>query len=160
MTITKTFLAGVAVSALALAYSGDSFSSKFEAMPAAAQETASANMQNALPMSITSTKTEHGMQFQVNTRLNGETHNLLIDEKGKLLAVKDGTDLASVPAPVQAAISKEADASKILTLEKVTEGDLVSYGAVMKDDGQGKYLHVRFAADGTLKAKDLQDTAR
>ena len=160
MTITKIFLAALAASALALAYSGDSFSSKFEAMPAAVQETAAANMQNALPMSITSTKTEHGMEFQVNTRLNGETHNLLIDEKGKLLAVKDGTDLASLPAAVKEAIAKEADASKILTLEKVTEGELVSYGAVMKDNGQGKFLHVRLGADGTLKAKNLQDTAR
>jgi hypothetical protein len=129
-------------------------------MPAAVQDTAAANMQNALPMSIVSIKTEHGMQFQVNTRLNGETHNLLIDEKGKLLAVKDGTDLASLPAAVKDAISKEADPSKILTVEKVTEGELVSYGAVMKDDGQGQFLHVRIGADGTLKAKSLLNTAR
>jgi flavin-binding protein dodecin len=159
LMITKILLAGLAASTLAMAYSGDSFAAKFEAMPHAAQETAAANMENALPMSITSTKGEHGMEYQVNTRLNGETHNLVIDEKGKLLAVKDGTDLASVPAAVKTAIEKESSSLQIVTLEKVTEdGGLVSYGAVMKDDADGKFVHVRVATDGTLKSKNRQDT--
>jgi len=158
--ISRIFLAGLAASALALSYSGDSFASKFEAMPAAVQETAAANMKNALPISITSTKGEHGMEYQVNTRLNGETHNLVIDEKGNLLAVKDGTDLASLPPAVKAAIEKEAAASKITTLEKVTEGEQVTYGAVMTDEAPGKYVRVRIAADGTLKSKNQQDTDR
>jgi flavin-binding protein dodecin len=99
------------------------------------------------------------MEYQVNTRLNGETHNLVIDEKGKLLAVKDGTDLASVPAAVKTAIEKESSSLQIVTLEKVTEdGGLVSYGAVMKDDADGKFVHVRVATDGTLKSKNRQDT--
>lgn len=158
--ITRIFLAGLAASTLALAYSGDSFAAKFEAMPKAAQETASANMGNALPVSITAIQREQGWEYQINTRLNGEYHNLVIDEKGKLLAVKDGTDLASIPAAVKAAIEKEAAASEIVTLEKVTEGGLVSYGAVMKDDVPGKYVRVRVAADGTLKSKNQQDTDR
>jgi hypothetical protein len=158
--IARIFLAGLAASTLALAYSGDSFAAKFEAMPKAAQETAAANMENALPVSITATQREQGWEYQINTRLNGEYHNLVIDEKGKLLAVKDGTDLASIPAAVKAAIEKEAAASEIVTLEKVTEGGLVSYGAVMKDDAPGKYVRVRVAADGTLKSKNHQDTDR
>jgi hypothetical protein len=158
--IARIFLAGLAASTLALAYSGDSFAAKFEAMPKAAQETAAANMENALPVSITATQREQGWEYQINTRLNGEYHNLVIDEKGKLLAVKDGTDLASIPAAVKAVIQKEAAASEIVTLEKVTEGGLVSYGAVMKDDAPGKYVRVRVAADGTLKSKNHQDTDR
>jgi hypothetical protein len=160
--ITRIFLAGLAASTLAMAYSGDSFAAKFEAMPKAVQETATANMENALPMSIGSTKGEQGWEYQVNTRLNGEYHNLVIDEKGKLLAVKDGTDLASIPASVKTAIEKEAGASQIVTLEKVTEGGLVSYGAVIKDDmkdaAPGKFVRVRVAADGTLKSKNRQNT--
>jgi hypothetical protein len=160
MMITRIFLAGLAASAAALAYTGDSFAAKFEAMPTAAQETAAANMEHALPVSISSTKGEHGTEYQVKTRLNGESHDLVIDEKGKLLAVKDGTDLTSIPAAAKAAIEKEAAASKIVTLEKVTEGGQVSYGAVMKDDTQEKFLHVRVTADGTLKSKNQQDTDR
>ena len=61
MMITRIFLAGVFASALALGYSGDSCAAKFEAMPAAVQQTAAANMERALPVSISSTKGEHGM---------------------------------------------------------------------------------------------------
>jgi hypothetical protein len=160
MMITRIFLAGLAASALTMAYSGDSFAAKFEAMPQAVQKTAMANMENALPVSIGSFKGEQGWEFQVNTRLNGEYHDLLIDENGKLLAVKDGTDLASIPAAVKAAIEKEAAASEIVTLEKVTEGGLVSYSVVMQDDAPGKYVRIRVAADGTLKTKNRQNTDR
>ena len=158
MTITRTLLAGLIASALAMPYSGDSFAAKFEAMPRAVQDTAAANMERALPISITSVKREQGMEYQINTKLNGEIHNLIIDEKGRLLTVKDGTDLASLPAPVKAAIEKESPASNIVTLEKVTEGTQVSYGAVMKDDVPGKFVRVRLTADGTLKSKVQQDT--
>jgi hypothetical protein len=160
MTTTRIFLAALAASVLVLAYSGDSFATKFEAMPKAVQETAAANMERALPISISSAKGEHGVQYQIDTRLNGETHNLTIDEKGKLMAVKDGTDLASLPAAVKAAIEKQSPAANVVTLEKVTEGAEVSYGAVMKDDIPGKFTRVSIAADGTLKSKNQQDTDR
>ncbi len=160
MKTTTRSLAGLAAAALAFAYSGSNFSEKFEAMPRAAQETATANMEHALPVSISSVQSEQGWEYQVNTRLNGEFHNLVINDKGKLLAVKDGTDLASVPSGVKAAIEKEAAASKIVTLEKVTESGLVSYGAVIQDDAPGKYIRVRLAADGTLQSKSHQDNDR
>ena len=153
MTIAKIFVAGLIAFAPALALDGNSFAQKFEALPPAVQETARAHMENALPVSITSAKGEQGWDIQVNTRLNGKYHDLVIDEKGKLVAVKDETDLASLPAPAKAAIEKQAPASKIMTLEKVTEGAQVSYGAVIKDDSQGTYLQVRVSADGAVTVK-------
>jgi hypothetical protein len=41
-----------------------------------------------------------------------------------------------------------------MTLEKVTEGSQVSYGALMKDNAQGTFVQVRVAADGTVKSKN------
>jgi hypothetical protein len=158
--ITRIFLVALAASAVALAYSGDSFAAKFEAMPRAVQDTATANMEHALPISITSIQREQAWEYRINTRLNGETHDLVIDDKGKLLAVKDGTDLASIPAAVKAALEKQTPASNITALEKVTEGAEVSYSAVMKDDAPGKFVRVRIAPDGTLKSKTQQDTDR
>lgn len=157
MTISSISLAGLAAVSLAFAYSGNNFSEKFEAMPRPVQETATANMEHALPMSISSVKGEQGLEYQINTRLDGEYHNLVIDEKGKLLAVKDETHLASLPAVVKAAIEKQAATSKIVTLEKVTEGALVSYGAVIQDDAPGKFVRVRLAIDGTLQSKNHQN---
>jgi hypothetical protein len=67
--------------------------------------------------------------------------------------VKDETDLAALPTAARTAIEKQAAAGKIMTLEKVTEGAQVSYGAVLKDDAQGTFVKVRVGADGTLQAK-------
>ena len=160
MKIISTCAASLAVASLTLAYSGSNFSEKFEAMPKATQETAMANMEGALPIGISSVQGEQGVEYQVNTRLNGEYHNLVINDKGKLLAVKDETDLASVPAVVKAAVQKEASSSKVVTVEKVTEGGLVSYGAVIQDEAPGKFVRVRLSADGTVKSKNLQNNDR
>jgi hypothetical protein len=154
MTIARVFLAGLVTSALALAFDGDSFTAKFEALPQAVRETAKAHMENAFPVSISSAKGEQGWDYQVNTRVDGKYHDLVIDDKGKLVAVKDETDLASIPAAAKATIEKQAAASKIVTLEKVTEGGQISYRAVVKDDAQGKNVQVRVAGDGTLKSQN------
>jgi hypothetical protein len=152
MTIARVFLTGLAASAMALAFDGDSFTAKFEALPQAVRETAKAHMENAFPVSISSAKGEQGWDYQVNTRVDGKYHDLVIDEKGKLVAVKDETDLASIPAAAKGTIEKQAAASKLITLEKVTEGAQVSYHAIMKDDAQGATVQLRVAADGTLKS--------
>jgi hypothetical protein len=160
MRIAKVFLAGLAASALTPAYDGDSFAAKFEGLPKTVRETAMAHMEHAFPVSISSAKGEQGWDYQVNTRLNGKYHDLVIDENGKLVAVKDETDLVSIPAAAKAAIEKRAAASKIMTLEKVTEDGQVSYGAVMKDEAQGTYVQVRVGADGTLKSKNQKDPGK
>jgi hypothetical protein len=149
MRIARVILAGLAASVLTPAFDG--FSVNFEGLPKPVQETAKAHMDNAFPVSITSAKSEQGWDYQINTRLNGKYHDLVIDDKGKLVAVKDETDLASIPAAAKAALEKQASASKIMTLEKVTEGTQVSYGAVMKDEAQGTVFQVRVGADGTVK---------
>jgi len=160
MTISGIFVAGLAVSALALAYDGDSFAGKFENLPAAVKETAKAQMGDGFPVSVTSAQADHGWNYQINTRLNGKYHDIVIDDKGKLMAVKDETDLASLPALARAAIQKQAAASKITTLEKVTEGGRVSYGAVLKDDAQGTVVRVRVAEDGTVTSNNQAATGK
>jgi len=153
MTIAKAFLAGLAASMLTLAFNGDTFGEKFNSLPQPVRQTAEAHMNNALPVSISSAQGDNGWEYQINTRLNGKYHDLVINEAGKLVAVKDETDLGSIPTTAKAAIEKQAAASKILSLEKVTQGSDVSYGAVMKDDAQGTFVKVRVAGDGTVLSK-------
>ncbi len=153
MTMQKIILAGMAASVIAVAFDGDAFMQKFEALPQAVRDTAKAHMQDAFPVSISSSQGEQGWNYQVNTRLNGKYHDLVIDDKGKLVAVKDETDLSSLPAGAKAAIEKQGATSKIMTLEKVTEGEQVSYGAVMKNEALGTFEQIRVAADGSPKSK-------
>jgi len=153
MILARLLLAGLAASALAPAFEGNSFAEKFEALPKAVQETATAHMDHAFPVSVISAKGEQGWNYQVNTRLDGKYHDLVIDETGKLVAVKDETELASLPPAAKAALEKQAATAKIVTLEKVTEGAQVSYGAVMKDAAHGTVVQLRVNADGTLRSK-------
>ena len=153
MTISGLFPVFIAVAALAPAFDGNSFAAKFEALPQAVQETAKAHMDNGLPVSIGTAKGEAGWDYQINTRLNGKYHDLVIDEKGKLVAVKDETELAALPTAARSAIEKQAASATIVTLEKVTEGGQVSYGAVVKDAAQGTIVQVRVGADGSVKSK-------
>lgn len=154
MTITKAVLAGVTASMLTLAFNGDGFAEKFSNLPEAVRQTAEAHMDNALPLSISSAKGEQGWDYQINTRLNGKYHDLIINEKGGLVAVKDEVDLASIPASAKTAIENASSGAKILNVEKVTESGQVSYGALMKNDTQGTPVQVRVAADGTVKSKN------
>jgi len=153
MTISKAILACVAASAMALGFDGDTFAAKFESLPKVVKETAKAHMGNAFPMSIGSAQSEQGWNYQINTKLDGKYHNLVIDESGKLVAVKDETDYASVPAAAKATIEKQGANLKIMKVEKVTEGDQVSYGAVIKNEALGTLVQVSVGPDGTLRSK-------
>ena len=151
MTISKLFLTALALPALSLAFSGDGFAEKFQNLPEPVKQTAKAHMESAFPVSISAAQSEKGWNYQVNTRVDGKYHDLVIDEKGTLVAVKDETDFNSIPAPAKAAIQKQGASSNIVTLEKVTEAGQVSYGAVIKDEA-GTVHQFRVAPDGTLKS--------
>jgi hypothetical protein len=153
MTISKVLPTVLATCALALAFDGDTFATKFEALPQAVKDTAKAHMGDAFPVSIGSAQAGQGWNYQINTRMNGKYHDLVIDEQGKLVAVKDETDFDAVPAAARAAIEKQGAALKIMTVEKVTEGSQVSYGAVMKDEALGRIVQVSVGADGTVRVK-------
>lgn len=158
--IASAFLTGLAASVLIFAFNGDTFAEKFNSLPAAVRDTAEAHMKSALPVSINSVKGEQGWDYQINTRLNGKYHDLVIDENGKLLAVKDEADLSSIPQAARAAIEKQAGASKLVTLEKVTQGQQVGYNAVITDDTQHRNVQVRVGEDGTVQSTSRNDSAK
>lgn len=154
MKIARIFLAGLAAAVFTVAFDGNGFAEKFDALPKAVKATANAQMENAFPLSISSSKGEQGWDYQINTLVNGKHHNIVIEATGKLIALKDETELTALPSQARAAIEKQASAAKIMTLEKVTEGGQVSYGAVMRDEAQGTLVQVRVTADGNLKSKN------
>jgi hypothetical protein len=145
----SSILLTVALAGPSLALDGNGFAEKFANLPQPVQETAKAHMENAFPLSITSAQGEHGWDYQINTRLDGKHHNLVIDDKGKLVAIKDETELAALPAAAQAALKKQA--AQILSLEKVTEGDRITYAAAVKGETPGTVTQIRVAADGTKR---------
>ena len=156
MTIGRICLAGLTAAALAMAFDGDGFAEKFQKLPKAVQATANAHMGEAIPVGVASSQHGEGWDYQINTRLNGRRHNLVIDEKGRLLAVKDEMDAAALPAAAISGLKEQAGSAKIVRVEKVTEGAAVSYGAITKDDAQGTVLEIRVGADGAPRPKNVK----
>jgi len=137
-------------------------------LPTAAQATIKANTANAKILSIKheekdDDEEEHGKgkdeadEFEVETLLNGKSHDLVVDKKGRLLSVEDEWDLATVPSKAQATIRKEAGTAAIVRVEKVTEGQDVSYEAEISPASHGKKFEVRVREDGTLVSKHEDD---
>jgi uncharacterized membrane protein YkoI len=92
-------------------------------------------------------------EYEVETKLNGKSHDLAFDQKGTLLEVEDETDLNSIPAAAKATIQRQAGAATILKVEKVTAGSKVTYEAELKNKA-GKTFEVVIDADGSLKSKE------
>lgn len=93
---------------------------------------------------------ENGETFyEAETIVNGKTRDVLIDVKGTVVEVEEATTLASIPEPAQKAFRTAAGTGKIVKLETVTKGSVVSYEAVIRKGG--KRSEVAVSADGALK---------
>lgn len=94
-----------------------------------------------------SRETEGGKTlYEIETIANGKSRDLLVDASGQIVEVEEATTLDQVPAAVQTSLAK---AGKILKIETVTKGSVVSYEAVVSKDG--KKREVALTADGVLK---------
>lgn len=146
-------LASVLLVTMAVAPAGEGTRS-LDQLPAAAQATIKAETAHA---TIKSIQREGHDQFEVETLLNGKSHDLVVDEKGRLVSIEDETDLAQVPAKAQATIRKQAGTVAVVRVEKVTEGKDVSYEAELAPDSHGKKFEIVVREDGSLRSRKEDD---
>lgn len=93
---------------------------------------------------------EKGQTFyEAETLVNGKTRDVLIDAKGNVVEIEEATALADLPEPAQKAFSAAAGQGKIITVEKVTKGSVVSYEATINKAGRKSEIAVN--ADGSPK---------
>lgn len=93
---------------------------------------------------------ENGKTFyEAETTVNGKSRDILIDPTGAIVEVEEATTLESIPEAAQKAFKTAAGSGKILRLETVTKGSVVSYEAVVQKGG--KKSEVAVNADGSIK---------
>jgi uncharacterized membrane protein YkoI len=85
--------------------------------------------------------------YEVETKVNGISRDLLFDAKGKVVSIEEETTLDKIPTAAKAAIEKKATGGKITKVETVTEGPTVSYEAVVNKKGKNTEIGVN--ADGS-----------
>ena len=119
-----------------------------EQLPAAVQKTVKEQTQGATLVGLSKATQKGKTLYEVETKMNGKTRDLLLDATGAVVSVEDEIDMASVPAAAKAAIEQKAAGAVIEKVESVKEGSNVSYEATFKTKA-GKRTEFAVNSDGT-----------
>ena len=112
-------------------------------LPAAVQKTVREQSQGAVIRGL-ARETENGKtNYEVELRVNGHNKDVLIDPSGAVVEVEEQVTLASLPAAVRTAIEQNAGGGKIVGVESITEGNvLTSYEAHVRKAGKSREIKV------------------
>lgn len=121
---------------------------RLEQLPPAVQASVKEQTKNATLVGL-SKETEKGKtMYEVETKVDGRSRDLVLDTTGKVLQVEEEVDLSTIPAPAKDAIEKKAAGGTIRKVEKLTAGSTVSYEAALTSKS-GKKSEFGVNADGT-----------
>lgn len=121
---------------------------KMKDLPPAVQKTVQEQTQTAKLVGL-SKEVENGKTFyEAETKVNGKSRDVLIDPSGTVVEVEEATTLAAIPEAARKALQQQAGtAGKILSVETVTKGSVVTYEGVIQKGGKKSEFAV--SADGT-----------
>jgi len=91
--------------------------------------------------------------YELETAKNGYSKDITFDSDENVIEIKEQIDLASLPAPVAAAIQSEKGAGPIGKIESVTRaGTVISYETTVTRNG--KPHEIAFRPDGSAMKPD------
>lgn len=114
--------------------------------PLPVQKTVAEQMKSSSYVGLTKEKEGGKTVYELETRDNDLTRDILIAADGTILIVEQEIKIADAPAAVQAAIQKQP--GKLLKIETLTRNGKVTYEAQM-DIYKRKMVELKFAPDGT-----------
>jgi uncharacterized membrane protein YkoI len=121
---------------------------KMEDLPPAVQKAVKEQTKDAALIGLSKEKEKGKTMYEVETKVNGKSRDLLLDSAGAVVSVEDEVDLSSIPDAARTAIQKNAAGGTVQKVEKVTQGSTVSYEGSIKTKS-GKTIEVAVNADGT-----------
>lgn len=122
---------------------------KMEDLPAAVQAAVKEQAKSATVVGLAKEIENGKTMYEVETKVNGKTRDLLLDSTGAVVEVEQEVDLSSIPAAAKAAIEAKAAGGTIKKVETVTKGSAVSYEAAIQTK-TGKNIEVAVNADGSV----------
>jgi hypothetical protein len=117
-------------------------------LPKAVQATVQKETAGAEIVGITKEDEDGKTIYEVETKVNGHTRDMLIDAKGNLTEVEEEVVLTSLPAAVQAEINKSIGQAKLVKLEAVFNGKKVQTGFSALVESAGAQSEVEMGLDG------------
>ncbi len=115
--------------------------------PLPVQKTVAEQTKAATFVGLTKEKEAGKTVYELETKLNGLTRDLMIASDGSILLIEEEIKLFDAPAPVQAAVEKQA--GKLIKFESLTEGTKVTYEAEI-ENVKKKRAEFKFSADGSV----------
>lgn len=121
---------------------------KMESLPAVVQAAVKEQTNSATLIGLSKEVEKGKTTYEIETKLNGKTRDLLLDSAGKLIEVEEETDIKSIPAAAREAILKKAAGGTVKRVETLTRGSSVSYEAGVQKNGKNSEINVN--ADGSV----------
>jgi hypothetical protein len=134
---------------ISVAFAGDDETKvQFKDLPLAVQTAAKHEESKGVTVRGYNKEIENGKTFyEVETRVNGRTRDILLDESGAVVEVEQQVAINNIPASAVEGLKKEAGGAHIMQVESVTKRDKVTYEAVILKNGKRKEIAVR--SDGS-----------
>jgi nitrogen regulatory protein PII len=87
---------------------------------------------------------EHGQTFyEAQMTVNGHSKDILIDEKGNVVEVKEEVAMDALPAAAKSGLTTKAGKGKITKVESISKNDkLVAYEAKVATNGKKSEVQV------------------
>jgi uncharacterized membrane protein YkoI len=123
---------------------------KMEDLPPAVRKAVMEQTKDATIVGLSKEKEKGKTMYEVETKVNGKTRDLLLDATGAVVDIEEEVDFAGIPPSARAAIEKKAAGGTITKVESVTRGSTVSYEAEIKTK-TGKKTEVAVNADGSVR---------
>jgi uncharacterized protein with beta-barrel porin domain len=123
---------------------------KLEDLPAAVQTAVKEQTRNATLVGLSTEKEKGKTVYEVETKVNGKSRDLLLDQTGAVVETEEEVDIETVPVLAKTALQKRATGGTISKVEKVTAGNTVGYDATIKAKS-GKTTEYAVTTDGKPK---------
>lgn len=108
-------------------------------LPAAVQKAVQEQTKGATLVGVSEEKAGGKVVYEVETKVNGRTRDLLIDRAGIVIEVEEEVALETLPPAVQSALRARG---KVLRVETLTHGSTVTYEAQVERDGKKREVVV------------------
>ena len=156
-TVTTLFAAASMVAGLggqgAFAQTSRPQALQLKDLPASVQKTVRETLKGGAIRRIAKEKEDGIEQYEIESTLNGKSHDFNVAADGRLLVVEEATTLDAIPAAAKAAIQKKVGGGTVTRVETVAKsGRPLLYEAAYKD-GKGERHEVLVDADG----KEVKD---
>jgi uncharacterized membrane protein YkoI len=112
-------------------------------LPPAVQKAVQERTKGATLVGLATEKEGGKTVYEVETKVNGKTRDMLLDATGRLIEVEDEVAIDSVPPVVKAALEGRGT---VLKVESVTRGTTVTYEAEVEKNGRKS--EIALGADG------------